>query len=188
MINMQRPACCSTFWDLKTVAIIDLRPHWFNRKIVKVYVSAMLFLRPELRQLTALFSTNTIKISSEKSPKSSSLRRVIFRVNSQYLPTRQIPSGWEDFSGLLTSWEFVCDLSLVCVYSHFHGPWSISPILWTFRGKMGFGFDRQSTVEVGSEFFGRFEIREWRRNHFHDFMHIPVICTKFCNLPFVMII
>jgi len=51
-------------------------------------------------------------------------------------------------------------------------------VLPTFRRKVGFGLPRGSTVEVGSKFSGRFEMKGLRKNYFYGFINIYT-CTFF---------
>ena len=48
----------------------------------------------------------------------------------------------------------------------------VGVVLPTFRRKLGIGFARGSTVEVGSKFSGRFEVRGIRKNYFYGFIYI----------------
>ena len=48
----------------------------------------------------------------------------------------------------------------------------IASILPTFRRKVGSGFARGSTVEVGIKFSGRFEVKGLRENYFYGFIYI----------------
>jgi len=52
-------------------------------------------------------------------------------------------------------------------------------ILPTFRRKVGFGFGRGSTVEVGSKFSGRFQVKGLQKNYFYGFKYIYTN-TFFC--------
>ena len=46
----------------------------------------------------------------------------------------------------------------------------VARVLPTFRRKVDFGFDRRSTVGMGSKFFGYFVVRVLSKNHFYYFM------------------
>jgi len=64
---------------------------------------------------------------------------------------------------------------------------SLLLFLPTFRGKVGFGFDRRSTVGVGSKSFGCFKVRGLGKNHFYDFIYkyeyiyLYILCTNFVD-------
>ena len=68
-------------------------------------------------------------------------------------PRKIVALGPKEEAGSISENEMSPDrVMMVAFYVSFS-------ILLTFRKKVGFGFDRGSTVGVGSKFFGRFDVK-----------------------------